>query len=199
MIVDLAKDARLMKETMVLLRAGAIEPIDPIRSFDISNAVDAARSFMQPTHIGKVVITCGEMKKTVKVRNPIQELTLNNDGTYIVLGGFGGLGRSMITWMAKRGAKHLLVISRSAKLAGDNKVWIEDLEKTYGCQISAFQCDVCKSEDVKRVKEFVEQSLSPVRGIIHSAMFLRVMFNVAISRGHTDNNAGLHFSGYDQG
>ena len=33
--------------------------------------------------------------------------------TYLIVGGFGGLGRSAARWMVRRGARHLILVSRS--------------------------------------------------------------------------------------
>lgn len=164
---------KLLKETMVLFRAGAIAPIDPIRSFDISKAVEAARYFMQPSHIGKVVLTLSDPTSSVMVRESIPATILKPDVTYIIVGGFGGLGKSMITWLAKRNAKHILVISRSATISGENEAWIKEIFTTTGCKIYASACDIANLADVQRTREFAESTLPPVRGIIHSAMCLR--------------------------
>ena len=55
------------------------------------------------------------------------EFVLDSDGSYLVTGGFGGLGRELLRWLAGHGARHLVVVSRSAT-SSNSRSLIEDLE-----------------------------------------------------------------------
>lgn len=52
---------------------------------------------------------------------------LHSDATYILVGGTGGLGRSIARWMAGKGAQNIVLVSRSASLTGKVKELTEDL------------------------------------------------------------------------
>jgi natural product biosynthesis luciferase-like monooxygenase protein len=43
----------------------------------------------------------------------------SGDGTYLIAGGLGGLGLAVARWLVERGARHLLLLGRSARDASD--------------------------------------------------------------------------------
>jgi NAD(P)-dependent dehydrogenase (short-subunit alcohol dehydrogenase family) len=98
---------------------------------------------------------------------------LRHDATYVLVGGTGGLGRSIATWMVKNGAKNIVLLSRSGVLRGKPKEQTDALNEA-GANVVVRRCDVTNRADVK---ELVSEGLSgmpPVRGIIHGAMVLHV-------------------------
>ncbi|MDJ0903719.1 MAG: SDR family NAD(P)-dependent oxidoreductase [Xenococcus sp. MO_188.B8] len=94
-------------------------------------------------------------------------IKLYNDGTYLITGGLGGLGLLVAQWMVERGAKHLVLVGRSNDKAYVRKQ-IRKLERA-GAQVVVAQANVSEQEDVARFLKDMEQSLPPLRGVIHSA------------------------------
>lgn len=95
------------------------------------------------------------------------------EASYIVIGGTGGLGRNITSWLAEKGARHLIVISRSG---GSNKTvgkMVKDLAAN-GATIVVCQCDISKKEEVEAKLVTVLPQMPPVRGVIYGAMVLRV-------------------------
>ncbi|MEZ4681398.1 MAG: KR domain-containing protein [Caldilineaceae bacterium] len=45
-------------------------------------------------------------------------LRIDGDGTYLITGGLGGLGLLTAKWLVNQGARHLLLVGRSAPSAG---------------------------------------------------------------------------------
>jgi len=89
------------------------------------------------------------------------------DSTYLITGGLGGLGLQVANWMVEQGAKHLVLVGRSgAKAAVHNQ--LEALEQT-GATIRILKSDVSQAKQVAQVLAEIEQSLPPLRGIIHAA------------------------------
>jgi NAD(P)-dependent dehydrogenase (short-subunit alcohol dehydrogenase family) len=75
--------------------------------------------------------------------------------------------------MIHRGARHIVLLSRSGMITDDLKQLMEDA-KSHGASVYVMACDVA---DVKSVQALVEESmktLPPVRGVIHAAMVLKV-------------------------
>ena len=98
---------------------------------------------------------------------------LDEDASYLVAGGLGGLGRAILLWMADQGAKHLIVPSRSgatSKAASD--VVSQLLER--GVNIVTPKCDVSSSSSVAAMLHECAQTLPPVKGCINAAMVLQV-------------------------
>ena len=102
----------------------------------------------------------------------ISSTLLRADASYLIIGGTGGLGRSITQWMARKGARHIILASRSSRVSESVQGLIQDLANE-GTEVIVRQCDVGKKEDVERVVAEASDSL-PIRGVIHSAMVLHV-------------------------
>ena len=77
---------------------------------------------------------------------------LQPDASYVVVGGFGGIGQSICLWLAERGARNLIILSRSANAAAKAAPLLNDLHNL-GCQVRAVACDIADENDVKRAEE----------------------------------------------
>lgn len=110
-----------------------------------------------------------------------QNNLLRSDATYILIGGTGGLGRSIARWMLGRGAKHIVLLSRSGAVKGKAKEQIDELNAA-GANIVVRRCNVADKADVESLVSTGLTDLPPVRGLIHGAMVL----HVSISYSKTD-------------
>ena len=77
----------------------------------------------------------------------------------------GGIGRSICEWIVDRGAQHIIVLSRNAKL---DKFLIE-----LNVNVRAVPCDVSDKDSLESALASCADMPS-VCGIIQSAMVLRV-------------------------
>ncbi len=95
-------------------------------------------------------------------------VSLRPDATYLVTGGLGALGLHVAGWLAGRGARHLVLVGRSA--AGDRaRVEIEKLE-SQGVTVRVLTADVSNESGVVRLLR--ELDGPPLRGIVHAAGIL---------------------------
>ena len=92
------------------------------------------------------------------------------DSTYVLVGGTGGLGRSIATWLAENGAKDLTFLSRSAGLDEKSKSLFSEL-RNMGCDAHAVAGSVDNMHDVEKA---ISISGRPVKGVFHLAMVLKV-------------------------
>jgi hypothetical protein len=155
---------------MELYRAGEIRPIHPITTFHASSIEEAFRFLQKGLHIGKVVIKFPENPESLPSLPALRSLAFRQDVSYLLVGGLGGIGRSVATWMAQHGAKSLIFFSRSA---GNLKVHQEifDELQALGCSVQTFAGSVANIEDVKRV---VGNADKPIAGVLQMSMILRV-------------------------
>lgn len=91
------------------------------------------------------------------------------DVSYLLVGGFGGLGRSIATWLLEHGARNLVFLSRSAK-STENKSFIRELESYPGCTVKVVSGDVCKPEDVLKAIHAVPK---PIAGVFQLSLILK--------------------------
>jgi NAD(P)-dependent dehydrogenase (short-subunit alcohol dehydrogenase family) len=81
----------------------------------------------------------------------------------------------MARWMAGKGAKNIVLVSRSGNASGKVKQLIDDVA-TSGVNILVQQCDVSDAESVKKLIEVDLANMPPLKGVIHGAMVLHVRF-----------------------
>ncbi|KAJ6443692.1 Lovastatin diketide synthase LovF [Purpureocillium lavendulum] len=87
--------------------------------------------------------------------------------------GAGGIGRSISHWMVSRGARNLILLSRSAGGNGKSAPFVTELRKD-GCKVKTISCDVANAADLKQALDACKADcLPPVRGVIQAAMVLR--------------------------
>ena len=98
---------------------------------------------------------------------------LDPQGTYLISGGLGGLGRCTAQWMADRNAKHLILLGRNGAQSEAAKSLIESLQ-SQGVQVAAPPCDVTDRDNVARVLDECSRTMPPIKGCVVSAMVLKV-------------------------
>lgn len=101
---------------------------------------------------------------------------LRPDATYILVGGIGGIGRSMAKWMSSKGARHIVLTSRNASISNEIQTLIEQVSVA-GTHIHVKACDISDSVSVEKLVKEGLTGLPPIRGVVHGAMVLRVSHN----------------------
>ncbi|BDA68880.1 beta-ketoacyl synthase [Calothrix sp. PCC 7716] len=108
--------------------------------------------------------------RLVKKQLPSQEVKLRSDGTYLITGGLGALGRHVARFLVEKGARHLVLVGR--RRASDEALeTLKDLEQL-GAKVLVVQADVSNEADFVSVFEQIKTSKPPLRGIIHTAGIL---------------------------
>lgn len=152
---------QLLAEVLPRFVARELEPL-PLRTFRIQRAVDALRHMARAEHIGKVVI-----RAAAHSDHTDRGLGLREEGTYLVTGGLGGLGLKVAHWLADHGARHVVLLGRSAPTT-EAQSQLEALQKA-GLQAVVRRCDVGNREELAAVLADVRCALPPVRGVFHLA------------------------------
>ncbi|EPE33257.1 NAD(P)-binding Rossmann-fold containing protein [Glarea lozoyensis ATCC 20868] len=158
----------LLEKTAELLREGHIKPINPRKVFEYTEAEEAFRYMQKGIHIGKVLVKMPEPGEHINTRPLMTKIALHEHKTFILIGGLGGLGRAISTWMIERGARHFIYLSRSAGSEKDLP-FIQELE-AQKCSIQTIAGSVANMADVKRA---IAAAKSPIGGILQMSMVLR--------------------------
>lgn len=154
---------------MSLGNQGKIRPIQPVRTFKASQVQQALAYMQRGTHLGKVLIDMKSAGSRPNVHSNDIDVVLSSDASYLIIGGFGGIGRAVCSWMVERGAKYLTILSRSAGAGEEDATFLHEL-RAQGCDVITAAGDVAKMEDVKRA---VHSSPKPIVGVIHLGMVLK--------------------------
>ncbi|MBL1102487.1 SDR family NAD(P)-dependent oxidoreductase [Streptomyces sp. 205] len=88
-------------------------------------------------------------------------------GTVLITGGTGALGAHVARWLAARGARHLLLLSRRGPQA-PGAAELEAELTTLGARATIAACDVADRDDLERVLAAVPTDF-PLTGVVHSA------------------------------
>jgi acyl transferase domain-containing protein/NADPH:quinone reductase-like Zn-dependent oxidoreductase len=164
---------RLISSVSRSLKYGTLRPIQAPMVVSIAEVSEAFKIAKSTPYSNRIVVV-PHHDDVVKVTPSKEVIKLfKEDATYILIGGTGGLGRSKTRWMAAKGAKNIVLLSRSGSATGPVKTLIDDLAPL-GVNIVVESCDVAKREDVNRLLETKLTGLPPIRGVIHGAMTLRV-------------------------
>jgi FlaA1/EpsC-like NDP-sugar epimerase len=100
---------------------------------------------------------------------------LKSDATYIITGGTGGTGRSLAAWMFEQGAASVVLLGRSGGSRPEVKELLEKYQLDPQVRLKAVKCDVGDRIDLEKALKHVEEDgMPPVRGVVHSALYLRV-------------------------
>ncbi|KAL8369828.1 hypothetical protein RB595_000258 [Gaeumannomyces hyphopodioides] len=99
-----------------------------------------------------------------------RKLALRPDRTYIIVGGVGGLGIPCARFLAERGARRLILFSRSAERFAARSPLLREEFEAMGCRVKFVSGSISQAEDVEKLMAAAE---TPVGGIIHSAMVLQ--------------------------
>ncbi|KAF4124439.1 Acyl transferase domain in polyketide synthase (PKS) enzyme [Geosmithia morbida] len=97
---------------------------------------------------------------------------VNRNSTYLIIGGTGGIGRSMTMRLVGRGAGHVVLLSRSGQVTGDLKQLTEECS-ALGGTVHVKKCDAVDEGQVNALVSELKTTLPPIKGIIHAAMVLR--------------------------
>ncbi|KAJ2998604.1 hypothetical protein NUW58_g268 [Xylaria curta] len=163
---------QLQTDILNLTAAGVLQAPAPIHEFSIGDIESAFRYFQSGTNTGRTVINLRESDLIRTYTRKQSTWNFDNDATYIIAGGLGGLGRAIISWMATKGAKHLIVPSRSgvSSQAASRTV---DLLQQRGVHIATPTCDVSSEEELSGCLQAHAEEFPPIKGCINASLVLQ--------------------------
>ncbi|WP_018915578.1 type I polyketide synthase [Vreelandella zhanjiangensis] len=168
MKVQPALTQRLFGEMMALFNDGTLSPL-PFTAFSHSQVIDAFRYMQQARQIGKVVVTYEQPIAPPKNEALGREtLNLTDDGSYLVTGGLGGFGLKTAQWLVSKGARQLILLSRSGPSSDEAQAAITEFD-AQGVKVMAVACDITDRDALASVLTRANAELGPLRGIVHAA------------------------------
>jgi acyl transferase domain-containing protein/acyl carrier protein len=129
-------------------------------TFPFEQAADAFRFMAQARHIGRVVFR--HRIEAARIDEPVRA-----DVTYVVTGGLRGLGLRTAQWLAKEGARHLLLAGRSEPDAAARSAIAEMASD--GIVVTTVQADVATDAGVAAIMDASGGGLPAIGGVLHCA------------------------------
>ncbi|MDD5275380.1 MAG: SDR family NAD(P)-dependent oxidoreductase [Methylovulum sp.] len=186
----------LFNEMMQLFDSGVLYAL-PYTTFDANQVVDAFRYMQQAKQIGKIVVTYDNgiyAQPTVETAAPPMPLTLSAQASYLVTGGLGGFGLRTAQWLVEKGARHLILLSRSGPVSAEAKAALAEFDGQ-GVIVRAASCDVTDKAALTLLLEQCAVAMPPLAGIVHAA----TVIEDSLVRNLTDSQIGRVLSPKIQG
>ncbi|KAI1152215.1 polyketide synthase PksD [Nemania diffusa] len=161
----------VLENVMALVAEGKIWSPKPMHVYDVSAVEEAFRYVQSGKNTGRTVIKIKPSSKVQKRVLDRRNWAFNKAATYLVAGGFGGIGRSILKWMASRGAKYLMVLSRSGPTSPAAVEVVTELTSR-GVTVIAPRCDVSSLDSFSCVLRQHAAALPPIKGVINATMAL---------------------------
>jgi NADPH:quinone reductase-like Zn-dependent oxidoreductase/acyl carrier protein len=158
---------RNIHEVYDAVRAGQIRAL-PHRVYPAARIHEAFRLIQRSRHIGKIVVSFDE---PVAVERRPRRLALDPDGSYLVVGGLGGLGAETAIRLAERGARHLVLLGRRGMRSPEAQRVVDELAER-GAQADVRAVDITDRAAVRAVLDTLGSGAPPLRGVVHAAMAL---------------------------
>lgn len=158
------------------IKNGAVRPL-PVSAFTDSQIEQAFRFMGSGKHIGKVVIKIRDEEKQKVVKpaprlvNAVPKTYMFPEKSYIIIGGLGGFGLELANWLVLRGARNIVLTSRSGVKTGYQSLMIRRWREK-GVNVVVDKNDVTTKKGAENLcKEATK--LGSVGGIFNLAAVLR--------------------------
>ncbi|KAM0212330.1 hypothetical protein ACHAQI_004728 [Fusarium lateritium] len=156
----------ILERTLEFWKQGKLRALEPVMTFPAAEIKHAFRHLQGGNHIGKVVLNLPDDVSALEATATTWNIRLDPCASYLLVGGFGGLGRVLAVWLAERGAKSLVFLSRSDMAGCALSTELESM----GCTVTTVSGSVNRIDDVK---EAIKMAPKPTRGVFHLAMVQR--------------------------
>ncbi|KAJ8686543.1 hypothetical protein QAD02_022337 [Eretmocerus hayati] len=154
------------------IESGAVQPL--VRTvFDKDNVAEALKYMTSGKHIGKVLVKVQEEDYSTEYKiKALPRYHCTEDRSYLVLGGLGGFGLELVDWLVSRGAKTVVISSRSGVKNGYQESKIRKWNELSVRVLVISGKDASKFEDCEFILDAATQ-LAPVDGIFNLGVVLK--------------------------
>ncbi|KAL8878752.1 MAG: hypothetical protein Q9198_003508, partial [Flavoplaca austrocitrina] len=156
-----------------MLSQGEIKVADPLHIYSISDVESALRYMQGGKHMGKIVV---DFLPDAPVQTSIKKkptYSFDADASYLIVGGLGGIGRSIARWLIFRGARNLILLSRSGASSEAARALLAELDSD-NVRIETPACDVTDFDALaSTISRCMVTGMPPIKGCIQAAMVLQ--------------------------
>ncbi|KAI0172251.1 putative polyketide synthase [Hypoxylon sp. FL1284] len=158
--------AKILKRCMELYSTGQIQPILPVTTKRPMQVNEVIQSIPSDMGSGKYVISYDE-NVTFKAFPSRTPLKFKSDVTYLMIGCLGGLGRQVALWMAQKGAKHMVFVSRSGEDSPAAAATVKIL-RDRDVNVSVLRADITRREELASAFAQINPAI-PIKGVLNAA------------------------------
>ncbi|KAJ9293898.1 hypothetical protein DTO271G3_7274 [Paecilomyces variotii] len=161
---------RVFQEACELVHNRGIQPLLDLTVFSYANLSEGFHLAKKGEHFHKIVLVPGN-DDIVPIAPPrfVSTKLFQTEKTYLLVGGLGGVGRTLSQWFIRKGARNLAFFSRSGDDQPEAKATIAWLQER-DISVTVYRGDVTNIQDVENCVRKIGTSLG---GIIHAAMVIQ--------------------------
>ncbi|KAJ3652400.1 hypothetical protein Zmor_018369 [Zophobas morio] len=169
--------SKVIKYMLEGIKVGFVKPLPRIL-FNASEVEDSYRYMMTGKHIGRILIKLRSEEDNSN-SDVVDKLQISSNPrfncdvryTYVIVGGLGGIGFELSDWLVLRGARKLVLSSRSGLQSGYHQQRI-NIWKSYGVHVKVCTNDVTTEQKCENlIKEANE--LGQIDAIFNLAVVLQ--------------------------
>ena len=157
------------------IKSGAVRTL-PTHVFERDQVEEAFRFMASGKHMGKLLIKVRDEKELDVWKKPLNlpavgRCYFSQDKAYVIVGGLGGLGLEVANWLVERGARNLVLTSRSGVITGYQSLCLRKW-KELGVTVKTPTIDLSNRASAE---SFISdlKSRRDIGGIFNSALVLR--------------------------
>jgi NADPH:quinone reductase-like Zn-dependent oxidoreductase/acyl carrier protein len=158
---------KLFQDLLGRFESGEFSPL-PRRVFPGEQIAEAFRLMQRSGHIGKIVVA--PATQLVESLDDTGTFPVSADGWHIIIGGTGGFGFAAVEWLVERGARHVVLASRSGIADEETGRRIGEL-RAAGSTIQLATLDVTDARACDMLVSDLQRT-RPIKGVMHAAMVL---------------------------
>ncbi|MCJ1245434.1 hypothetical protein MMC30_002638 [Trapelia coarctata] len=162
---------KALSGVMELVKKNQLQAAQPLYTFSVPETEAAFRRCHEVKDNGKVVVVLNKEDEVMTVTNIRPSYQLDPTMTYVIAGGLGGIGRSFARLLASRGARYLVLPSRSGPNTAEKQRMLQEL-KMQGVCIRTPSCDIADRVSLESALLGCSD-MPPIKGCIHVSGVLR--------------------------
>jgi aryl carrier-like protein len=165
----------LLHQIMEYIRDGHLNLIRPPKLIGGKENYKASEYTQQRERVGKTVLRLRDevthhLEQVMSSpRMPVK--SFDESGSYLLVGGLGGIGRSISLWMVQNGARNLTFLTRGGGNRPQDQGFVDEL-KSMGCTVKLERGDVTDADNVLMAVD-ASNELAPLKGVMQLSMVLR--------------------------
>ncbi|KAH7372371.1 polyketide synthase-like protein [Pyrenochaeta sp. MPI-SDFR-AT-0127] len=163
----------VLGEVVQLIESKRLKLSKPQHVFKQSEIESAFRLMQNEGHIGKIAIQMMSDEVVQMVLAPDSKPLFHGKFSYLLAGGFGGIGQSIARWMVQQGVKNLILPTRSAVegTGSAREKFVQEL-RAQGANVKAPFCDITSKTQLEQALKQL-QDMPPIKGCIQAAMVVK--------------------------
>ena len=166
----------LFRKVMSLFETETIQPKHSITVKPITQLGDALKMLQASTQIGGNVLESGQDSMVSTMSKWQTPLALNEHASYIIAGGLGDVGRRLSELMVRRGARHIVILTRR-KFDVHHYREVEDYLQLIAPQFKLYwrTCDISNDVLVREcATDLLSSGIPPIKGLVQAAIAMQV-------------------------